>query len=382
MKITKYFFILASLVIVVLSSCTETMNPINSNNGNITADTTWDSDITISGEIKVQSGATLTIAPGVTVKADTSANTVLLILPGGKIMAEGTSESPIIFTSSRSLGNRGQQDWGGIQILGYATIPGETATAEGTDESYGGNNDSDNSGVLRYVRIEFAGKDTGENELNGLGLFGVGSGTIIKNVHLHNCKDDGVEPFGGTVNLVNIISTANGDDQIDCAAGWRGYLSNAITVNINGGSSIEFDGNSGNNINSIVNVHNLTVINNGDGDGYATLWRRAGVYSVYDSLFIGNSTNTSTGLVEVDTAGVYSNFGSNRYITAASSYLVLETNTVSYVTNNGVTVNLNITNGYPYGITVPNSVTSLTALFNALDNNKYGWAKWSAFPAN
>ena len=238
-----------------------------SSNVTLEEDSTW----TLQGLVKFKSGTTLTIKSGVTVKGDHSVLSYLVIECGAKIMAIGTAEKPIVFTSDLSMGNRSSQDWGGIVINGYATINNGSGTpkvqsGEGDSGLYGGDNDNDNSGKLRYVRIEFAGKKfDAENELNGLALQGVGSATVIENIHLHNCADDGIEMFGGTVNLSNVISTANGDDQIDCTGGWRGNLVNAFVAPVGGDKGLEFDGNSSDNIatpKTIVNISNIVYLDN------------------------------------------------------------------------------------------------------------------------
>lgn len=152
----------------------------------------------------------------------------LLIQRGSKIMAAGTAAAPIVLTSAKALGSRGPEDWGGLVVNGRAPInnadnqdgsaPGEAGTGR-----YGGNTATDSSGVLNYVRVEFAGnKVDSENELNGIAFQGVGSGTDVDFVQTHMTSDDGIEFFGGTVQVKHIVVTGSDDDSIDWTGGWQG----------------------------------------------------------------------------------------------------------------------------------------------------------------
>ncbi len=169
--------------------------------------------------------ATLTIEPGVHIYGEKSTYGMLVIRRGSQIMAEGTADSPIVMTSDQAEGSRARSDWGGLIVNGNATLnTGETAEGEGGTGTYGGTNDADNSGVIRYVRIEFAGREISpENELNGLALQGVGNGTTVEYVQIHMNKDDGIEFFGGTVNAKYIYVTGAADDSFDLTDGWRGH---------------------------------------------------------------------------------------------------------------------------------------------------------------
>jgi hypothetical protein len=205
----------------------------------ITSDYTMDAarKWAISGPVRfgksdASVNVTLTIEKGTTIvgiKKSGGAKTFLVIERGSKIMAEGTKDAPIVFTSGQPVGSRTKGDWGGVVINGRASsnkCPATGAcdiTAEAQQGIYGGDKDDDNSGVLRYVRIEFAGEqiDT-ENEFNGLTLNGVGSGTTIEYFQGHRNADDCVEFFGGTVNAKYILCTGTGDDNLDWTDGWRG----------------------------------------------------------------------------------------------------------------------------------------------------------------
>lgn len=167
----------------------------------------------------------LTIEPGVTVYGGDGS--FLLIQRGSKIMADGTAQEPIVLTSAKNAGSRGASDWGGLVINGRAPINNGGTAGEADGEAgtgtYGGTMASDNSGVLRYVRIEFAGnKVDAENELNGIAFQGVGSGTTVEYIQTHMTSDDGIEFFGGTVNVKHVVITASDDDSMDWTGGWSG----------------------------------------------------------------------------------------------------------------------------------------------------------------
>ncbi|OQX81736.1 MAG: hypothetical protein B6D61_00285 [Bacteroidetes bacterium 4484_249] len=208
--------------------------------GNGTGTTTWKSGKTyfLQGFVFVNDGQTLTIEPGCVIKGKGGQGenaSALIVSRGGKIMAEGTADNPIIFTAeaddlneSVSITDRGL--WGGLIILGEAKLnstPGESQI-EGIPTSeqrgrYGGNDDTDNSGILKYVSIRHGGTDIGEgNEINGLTLGAVGSGTIVDYVEVIANKDDGVEFFGGQPQLKHILVAYVGDDSFDYDEGFRG----------------------------------------------------------------------------------------------------------------------------------------------------------------
>jgi hypothetical protein len=211
----------------------------------------------LAGRITITNGATLTIEPGTIIKgqAGTGSNaTALLVSRGSKLIAEGTSNLPIIFTSvadeitleqvrngnfvSPNLDPTSQGLWGGVIILGYAPISASASEVqiEGiptTDANglYGGNNPNDNSGVLKYVSIRHGGANIGNgNEINGLTLGGVGSSTIVENIEIVGNQDDGIEFFGGNVNVTNLIVWYSGDDAIDTDQSWGGTLNNFIVI--------------------------------------------------------------------------------------------------------------------------------------------------------
>jgi len=207
--------------------------------GNITRNRTFYSDTvyTLSGFVRVQSGATLTIQPGTLIRGDSAvAGSALFILPGAKINAVGTADSPIVFTSGRNA-NRRPGDWGGVVIVGRGIVntTGDRIV-EGSDALgsqgilySGGTNNADNSGELRYVRIEFAGYAVAPNvELNSLTLAAVGSGTKLEYVQTLAGLDDSFEWFGGAVDGKYLVSYESGDDHFDMSEGYVGRLQHLI----------------------------------------------------------------------------------------------------------------------------------------------------------
>ena len=218
-------------------------------NANVTTNTTWTKNnvYELQGGIQVTGGATLTIEPGTVIEGQRGTGpgvggAALFVQRDGKIVAAGTVAEPIVFTCVGTPTARFKGCWGGLVINGNATlnegtptspvIAGRAATGgcneqngEGTSGLFGGCNPDDNSGTLRYVRVEYAGfRFTATNELNGLALQGVGRGTTIDYVQVHAGLDDGLEYFGGTVNARHLYLTANSDDSMDWVSGWSGSV--------------------------------------------------------------------------------------------------------------------------------------------------------------
>ncbi|MEG1649505.1 MAG: hypothetical protein RR277_06415, partial [Rikenellaceae bacterium] len=162
----------------------------------------------LQGFVYVPDGITLTIEPGVVIKGDKETKGTLIVERGGKIMAKGTPQMPIVFTSAAAPGNRKAGDWGGIIILGKAENNSGDMTIEGGVRSkHGGSDNADNSGVLSYVRCEFAGVEyTENNEINGITFGSVGSGTKVDHIQVSYSGDDSYEWFGGAVNATHLVS--------------------------------------------------------------------------------------------------------------------------------------------------------------------------------
>jgi hypothetical protein len=186
---------------------------------------------TLKGYVYITNGSRLIIQPGTTIVSDIAEKGALIIERGAQIIAEGTPTKPIVFTSGKPEGQRAPGDWGGIVILGMAKTNRATEpTIEGgIGRPFGGTNDLDNSGVLRFVRIEYAGIAAMPNsEINALTLGGVGSGTIIENVQTIYANDDAFEFFGGTVSPRNLYAFATADDDFDFDFGFTGTITNGV----------------------------------------------------------------------------------------------------------------------------------------------------------
>jgi len=218
--------------------------------GEGTGTVTWSSSnvYVLDGLVFVNEGQTLTIEAGTVIKGKKTPSTgatasALVVARGGKIIAEGTASAPIIFTGENddlngALGTT-QGEWGGVIILGKASLnstPGQTAiegipTTEARGIYGGGTDDADNSGTLKYVSIRHGGAVIGaDNEINGLTLGGVGSGTIIDYVEVFANKDDGIEWFGGTVSVTHAVVGLCGDDSLDYDEGWNGQNNQFILI--------------------------------------------------------------------------------------------------------------------------------------------------------
>ncbi len=253
----KKLLLLSSVLLICLGVNAQSVINVS---GTIAASTTWTSNnqYLLQGFVYVKGGATLTIEPGTVIKGDKATDGTLIITRGCKIIADGTVANPIVFTSNEPMGERGLADWGGLIIAGNAkcNIPGGEGLFEGGlldnadgDGRFGGLNDNDNSGILRYVRIEYGGTAyQPNNEVNGLTLGSVGRNTIIENVQVSFCGDDAFEFFGGTVNAKNLVSYRNLDDDFDCDFGYRGklqfglaYRDSAIADGVSGSNGFEID---------------------------------------------------------------------------------------------------------------------------------------------
>ena len=222
----------------------------------------------------------LTIEAGTTIYGESSTDGMLSIRRNSRIIAEGTAEAPIVFTSSKEPGSRSRGDWGGLIINGNAPINAcadEAAVnceafGEGGTGFYGGDNPEDDSGILKYLRVEFAGTLVSpENELNGIAFQGVGSGTTVEYIQVHMNADDGVEFFGGTVFAKYILISSVGDDSLDWTDGWQGGAQYVILhqSDDNGDNGIEADNNGENNEaepRSNPSLANFTVIGSPDSE--------------------------------------------------------------------------------------------------------------------
>ena len=216
---------------------TDLGNNINQVEGTSSNDFTFTSDKQwlLQGFVYVEDGATLTIQPGTIIKGDKDSKGTLIIKRGAKIQAIGTSAQPIVFTSNQPAGSRDYGDWGGVILCGRGNNhqPGGEAIVEGGPDAYygggGSSNDADNSGTMQYVRIEFPGIALQPNqEINGLTLGAVGSGTTLDHIQVSYSGDDSYEWFGGAVNMKNIVAFRGWDDDFDTDNGFRGKVQFAL----------------------------------------------------------------------------------------------------------------------------------------------------------
>ena len=243
--------------------------------GSIVSDLTLKSGntYTLNGEFLVKEGATLNIEPGVKIVAQYDDRVdYILVEQGAKINAAGTASAPIIMTSSKEEPGA----WGGIHICGRAhtNAEGGKGSSEIGGAVYGGDNDADNSGVLKYVRVEYTGYAFDEeHEANGMTFYGVGSGTMIENCEAYHGSDDGFEFFGGSVNVKNMVVVNCSDDSFDWTEGWNGKGENLVafqeaesTLGYDCDCLIEADNNENNYLATPVShpvLKNLILIGNG-----------------------------------------------------------------------------------------------------------------------
>ena len=273
--------------------------------GNIEAGETLTLDSSIEyliqGVVRVEDGGTLIIPAGTVLKGDVSVQpTALLVLQGGRIEAVGTASDPIVFTSSAPVGSRQRGDWGGVVLNGRSicNFPADDCIGEGNSGQYGGNVLDDDSGILRYVRIEYVGFEVSfGNELNGLTLSGVGSGTQIDHIQSHYGLDDGIEFFGGTVDLKYALVTGASDDSFDYSTGWqgRGQFWIAQQDPFDADNGWEIDGNEEDfDATPFTDplIYNVTLIGKGDsgaaGESTAgVLFRRGTAGDVFNMVIMG-----------------------------------------------------------------------------------------------
>ncbi|MDA9334822.1 hypothetical protein N9Q89_01540 [Flavobacteriaceae bacterium] len=323
--------------------------------GMISESTTWTNDniYVLNQKVVVPSGVVLTIQAGTIIKGTEgigSLASALIIAQGGKLNAVGTATEPIIFTSINDNIEVGQTAgtnldetnsglWGGLIVLGYApssfsgdvdVVQIEGIPADDTFGLYGGEDATDNSGVYQYISIRHGGALIGEgNEINGLTLGGVGSGTIIENIEVVANVDDGIEFFGGTVNATNLLVWAQGDDAIDIDQGYSGIIDNAIVIlGANSDHAFEIDGPEGTATGSFT-LRNSTIVGNSVTEN--------GEYADYRSKAMGRTENIygygfkSSSDVELDNDGVATNYNDG-LLTFGAWEIVLPTG-VSEVTD-------------------------------------------------
>lgn len=312
--------------------CSETLDV----SGLLTANATWSKNniYLLNGKVVVSAGVTLTIEAGTIIKGKEGTGSLastLIVARGGKLMAVGTADSPIIFTSvkdnievgQKAGTNLGENDnglWGGLIVLGKAQgsfkgdvteIQIEGIPAGDTFGLYGGNDNTDNSGVYKYISIRHGGAEIGEgNEINGLTLGAVGSGTTIENIEIVANFDDGVEFFGGAVEVKNILTWAHGDDGLDIDQAYSGSISNSLVIEGNiSDHALEIDGPEGS-LEGKFSLNNITLIGNQSTPD--------GQYADYRSDAMGDSNNIfaygfkTESNVELDNDGVAMNYNEGK----------------------------------------------------------------------
>jgi len=342
--------ILTIVVVVLFVSCSSNNNtdiiPTDGGNqgvntkltGQITEDKTLTSDVIweIEGRVAVTNGATLTIEAGTILKAyaGSGANaSTLIIARGAKIIANGTANQPIIFTSTADNiqlgqtagGNLTENDrglWGGLLVLGNAKISVDGNSTEAqiegipasdTNGLYGGIDNADNSGVINFVSIRHGGALIGEgNEINGLTLGGVGSGTSISNVEIVGNVDDGIEFFGGAVHVSNALIWAQGDDGLDIDQAFAGTITNSVVIDGDiSDHGLEIDGPEGA-LEGSFTIDGITLIGN--------LTTENGEYADYRDHAMGTTKNIfargfkTSSDVELDNDGIATNYNEGKLV--------------------------------------------------------------------
>ena len=263
----------------------------------------------LKGYVYVTNGANITFEAGCVVQSDITEKGALIIERGAKLIASGTAAMPIVFTSGKAIGARTPGDWGGIILLGKAPTnrpldPAPTIEG-GVGRQYGGTDPLDESGILRYVRIEYAGiaAEPG-SEINGLTCGGVGSGTILENIQVSFGNDDAYEFFGGTVNAKNLVAFATADDDFDFDFGYTGKIQFGVSCRKpdfvdagDVGNGIECDNDAASTLatpRTKPQLSNFTIIGPNDAPGTAAnhnmsnRWRRATQFVIRNSILMGH----------------------------------------------------------------------------------------------
>lgn len=324
MKATKWKSYSLALIagMSVLTACSSDDNNDNGGNGNngngneiengttlkgtITSDVTLTAGSTykLSGEYIVEDGATLNIEAGVKIISiyDDIVD-YILVKQGGKINAVGTSSAPIVMTSEKEEPGA----WGGIHICGKAhtNAEGGKGSSEIGGATYGGNDDADNSGTLKYVRVEYSGYAfDSEHEANGITFYGVGNGTTVEYCQAYKGSDDGFEFFGGSVNVSNLVSVSCSDDSFDWTEGWNGTATNLVayqeaeeTLDYDCDCLIEADNNENNYAATPVAhpvLKNLILVGNNSAAGNRGIRLRRGTQVEIDGAKVCGKKNAVT----------------------------------------------------------------------------------------
>lgn len=369
MKKQALFLLTALSIIIASCKKTTTIDPGTGTTdpnsvevtANISTNTTWSASkiYLLNKIIYVTNGATLTIEPGTIIKGskNTAGSGSLVITRGAKINAVGTADKPIVFTSAQPVGQRNPQDWGGIILLGKAKVNQPYASGldgvqvEGigagvADALYGGTDDADNSGTMKYVRIEFAGVPlTPDNEINGLTFAAVGSGTTVDYIEIYRSGDDSYEWFGGTVGCKHLLSIGALDDDFDTDFGFSGKIQFGISqryptiADVSGSNGFESD-NDGAGHDYVPQTSaifsNMTMVGPwADGSGtknvnnnyqHAAQIRRNSAISCFNSVFVGYTDG-----IYIDDSKVSTPASTSTNYTAGR--LVFKNNVIGYINN-------------------------------------------------
>src|SRR5687768_708011 len=273
--------------------------------GSVNGTENWTSNFyyVLRGAVFVEAGATLNIAAGTRVIGEAGSVGTLIVRRGGRLNAIGTRTAPIVFTSDQPVGSRARGDWGGIILNGTApvNIEGGEGVGEADTGIYGGDNPNDNSGSMRYVRVEFAGVEfSPDNELNGIAFQGVGRGGSYEFIQVHMNRDDALEWFGGTADIKYAVASNAADDSFDWTFGWSGRAQFiAITQRgDDGDNGIEADNNEfGNDFlpRSNPQIYNMTMCgdpdrNEGNESNRAIIFRRGTAVTFRNFLITGFKT--------------------------------------------------------------------------------------------
>jgi hypothetical protein len=257
----------------------------------------------LRGAVFIRNASTLNIQAGTRIIGESGSVGTLIVERGGRLMAVGTADAPIVFTSDQPIGTRNRGDWGGLIINGRAPINFESGEAAGEGDTgvYGGTDPNDNSGVLRYVRVEFSGIEfSPDNELNGIAFQGVGRGTQVDFVQAHMSRDDAIEFFGGTADVKHAVLSNAADDSLDWTFGWTGRAQ-FVAVTQRGDDAdngIEADNNEFNNNvlpRSNPQIYNITLCgdpdrNEGGESARAANLRRGTAFTIRNFLITGFKT--------------------------------------------------------------------------------------------
>ncbi len=323
----KAFFLSLAILAFVFVSCDDKVEVEakvdNILSGDIENDSTLNASVEyiLNGPLHVVNGGKLRIPAGTVIKAKKGFNKYILVEMGGQIFINGTAEKPVTLTSAEATPKSG--DWGGLVINGKAILSGATGkvTTSTTEIQpaaiYGGSVDNDNSGEITYLKVLYTGaKSSADVEHNGLTLNGVGSGTKIENVYIVSAADDGVEFFGGSVSVKNLLVVNSDDDMFDATQGWKGTMDNAFGIweagyasNESDPRGLELDGNLDGKTPGDINqsnfkFKNITVLNKSTFQMHdAIKLRRGATAEITNILIKGEGTNIKDIIDLVDGAG-------------------------------------------------------------------------------